>query len=471
MLFGWSCCASLLLAMTAAAEPGQAPQAPSVERSEEPAEPDAVPSPNDDESDSGTEGSDSPIMDEGEDEPLASEAAADTPPEPASAARASPPSTEQTSATSSPATASDSAAAVSSTEATASTQVSSRIKSWRQRYDAARQALIEGRDDDAAREFRALAVAAPTYEDRILAEELAEVARTRSVQRRLVLEPPDLRTDDEMSLLYTTAFLYGFGTSGWLALQTKPQNVGAAVLPFIAITTATVGGVALVDDYKPFRYGVPQTISAGVYMGAGQGVWLVGYQHARATRRDDDSHFKSETVSTILWTGATTGAVVGGLLGAWKSPTPGEVSFGTSTMLWGGLLSSFLGAAATPNEDYSSENAFITGAVGYNLGFAAGVLWGPVLSPSVGRVRFVDLGGLAGGLVGVGGYLLAAGDNANPRAGLATTAVGSALGLGLAWWGTQGMDLDAASTDNGLSVVPHVAPVAGGAIVGVSGSL
>ncbi len=470
MLLGGSCCASLLLAMTAAAEPEQAPPLPPVERSEEPVEPDAVPSPNEDESDSGSEDAESPTAEE--EEPPTSEGAVDTPQEPVSADRVTPPSSVATPATSSPALASDSAApAASSTESSGSTQVSSRIKSWRQRYDAARQALIEGRDDDAAREFRALAVAAPTYEDRILAEELAEVARTRSVQRRLVLEPPDLRTDDEMSLLYTTAFLYGFGTSGWLALQTKPQNVGAAVLPFIAITTATVGGVALVDDYKPFRYGVPQTISAGVYMGAGQGVWLVGYQHARATRRDDDSHFKSETVSTILWTGATTGAVVGGLLGAWKSPTPGEVSFGTSTMLWGGLLSSFLGAAATPNEDYSSENAFITGAVGYNLGFAAGVLWGPVLSPSVGRVRFVDLGGLAGGLVGVGGYLLAAGDNANPRAGLATTAVGSALGLGLAWWGTQGMDLDAASTDNGASVVPHVTPVAGGAVVGVSGSL
>ncbi len=346
-----------------------------------------------------------------------------------------------------------------------------RAQAWRRRYEAARLALVEGRDAEAAREFTALAEEAPTYEDRIVAEELAEVASTRSAKHRLELTPPDIRTADELSLLYTTAFLYGFGTSGWLALQTKPQNVAAAVLPFIAITTATVGGVALVDDYQPFRYGVPQTISAGVYLGAGEGIILVGYQHARATRRADDSHLGSEAVATIVWAGATGGAVVGGLIGAWQEPTPGEVSFGTSMMLWGSLISSFTAAALTPNIDFETENAFLAGGVGYNAGLVAGVLWGPTVSPSVARVRFVDLGGLAGGLVGVGGYLLAAGDSAGPRAGLASAALGSALGLGAGWWATEGMDQGLSEHTSGPMLHPHLAPAVGGVVVGVAGSL
>ena len=61
-----------------------------------------------------------------------------------------------------------------------------------------------------------------------------------------------------MTVLYATAFVYGLGTSAWVALMTQPKNLGAAVLPFAFLTTASVGGVALADGYRPFRRGVPQ---------------------------------------------------------------------------------------------------------------------------------------------------------------------------------------------------------------------
>lgn len=344
--------------------------------------------------------------------------------------------------------------------------------SWRERYARAKDMLLEGRAAEAAAEFTRLAQSATTYDERLLAEELAELANAQATDQRLEPPRPDIRTTDELSILYTTAFVYGFGTSGWLALQLKPNNAAAAILPFIGITTATVGGVALADDYRPFRYGVPHSIAAGMFLGLGEGMWIVSYQHARASALDEETDWSSATVATVLWSGATIGAIGGGVYGALTAPTPGEVSFATTTTLWAGLLSSFMGYSLQGNDDRRDEAAFLIGGAGYNVGLLSGMLFAPVVSPSVTRVRFVDLSGIAGGLLSVGGYLLTAADDATSRGGLASAAVGSALGVGIGWWLTSDMDTppahDAAPL---LGLVPNLTPVPGGAIAGVSGAL
>jgi hypothetical protein len=331
-----------------------------------------------------------------------------------------------------------SGAATATAIATTSKQSQDADVEYRKRFEQARQALIENRDSEALAAFEDLAKDAATAEDRRVAEEFANLARERVSVREHELPPPHIRTTDELSVLYTTAFTYGFGTSAWLALQVKPSNFAAAVLPFVAITGAAVGGVALVDSYSPFRLGVPQSISAGTILGTLEGVWLAGYQHAVASRRDEDS-WRSPTVATVLWAGATLGGVAGGLLGAVREPTPGQVSYTTSGGLWGGIAGALIAGAAESRASYRGERAYAVGALGYNVALIAALATSPQLAPSVARVRLVDLGGLAGGLLGAGGYLLVADEGANSRAAMGSAAGGALLGLGLSWWATSGM--------------------------------
>src|SRR5690606_27348687 len=154
----------------------------------------------------------------------------------------------------------------------------------RREFATARSALLAERDEEAAQQFDELARKAPTAEDRRVAEEFADLARERLRAERLKAPAPHLRNADEMSVLHTTAFTYGFGTSAWVALQLEPQTFAAAVLPFVAITAAAVGGVAVIDQHRLFRLGVPQAISSGTSISFIEGLWLVGYQGAVDSR-------------------------------------------------------------------------------------------------------------------------------------------------------------------------------------------
>lgn len=334
------------------------------------------------------------------------------------------------------------------------------------RFEKAREALLENRDEEALEQFDALSAVAPSLEDRRVAEEFAALARERLETKKRALPPPHLRTPDELSVLYTTAFTYGFGTSAWLALQIKPSNFAAAILPFIAITTASVGSVALIDDYSPFRLGVPQSIAAGTVLGTVEGVWIAGYQHAVATRRHTQ-RWRAPTVSTFLWAGATAGGVVGGLLGAVREPTPGQVAFTTSSAWWGGIAGALIAGASESQKEYRSERAFAIGAVGYNAALVTALAVSPSFAPSMARIRLVDLGGLAGGLLGAGGYLLVADKDASSRASLGAAAGGAVLGLGLSWWATSGMPEEPHPIEDDSIVArlkPSVVPVRQGAI-------
>lgn len=309
---------------------------------------------------------------------------------------------------------------------------------FRRRFEDARQALLDNRDEQALAEFEALSEVAPTPSDQRVAEEFAMLAQERVSLKGRELPSPHIRTTDELSVLYTTAFTYGVGTSAWFALQVKPGNFATAILPFVAITTAAVGGVAVVDGYRPFRLGVPMSISAGTLLGTMEGIWLTAYQQAVAERRNEGK-WGAPTVATFVWAGATAGGVLGGLLGALREPTPGQVSFTASSAFWGGIVGSLVAGASESQTSYRAERAFAIGGMGYNAALVAALIVSPHQLPSVARVRLVDLGGLAGGLLGAGGYLLVADEDASPRSTLGAGAVGAVLGLGLSWWATAGM--------------------------------
>jgi hypothetical protein len=362
--------------------------------------------------------------------------------------------------------------------------------SWDERYDLAYAALATGKLREAAARFHDLARTARSERERVLAHELARLA-TEYAERevpwpsgiapvRPPAKPPapslQLRSPDEMTLLYATSFLYGVGSGVWFLLETQPDSAITATLPFAALTAAPVIAVATIDGIKPLPRGVPHAISAGVYLGLGESIFAVGRQQARAARLQDtypnsDARFSPETVAAVLWTGATLGGVLGGALGAGLETTPGRVSFTASMTIWSGVLTGLTAGALLPDDDRRRERAFTVGEVGYNAGLAGGLHFAGRVSPSVARVRIGDLAAMAGGLVTTGTYLGFA-KNVDLRLAEGLAAGGLATGLAAGWLLTTGMDGESAApkaTLSHASFEPRIVPVPAGAGLGVGG--
>jgi hypothetical protein len=357
---------------------------------------------------------------------------------------------------------------------------------WSERYDHARTDMIEGRVREAESEFRALAAQARTPGERTLALEMARlsaayVARAdANAAKRSARDahPRDaVRTTDELTLFYTSAFLYGAGTGAWFLLQTRPDTAATATLPFAALTAAPVIAIATIDGYKKLPRGLPHAMSAGLYLGLGEGIWLVGYQHARSARIEDIDHasgvrWAPESTASVLWAGATIGAGLGGIVGGYLPTTPGRVSFVASTTMWSGALTGLGIGAILPDDEYRRENAFLAGGAGYNLGLAGGILGSHVVSPTVARVRLVDLMGIAGGLASAGLYLSLA-DEPGTRTTEGLAVLGAGAGLAAGWLVTSGMPKDTTTTTppGAAMIQPTMSAVRGGATLGVGGTL
>lgn len=355
-----------------------------------------------------------------------------------------------------------------------SSTASAQETSWSSRYERARTMMLEGKYEEAERDLVALSQTAPTPQDRHLAIELARLCALYVARRDTTVvqapAPKPIRSSDELTLLYTSSFLYGVGSGVWFLLETKPDSALTATLPFAALTAAPVIAVATIDGTKRFARGVPHAISAGLYLGLGEGIWLVGYQSGRSTRTGG-SKWQPESVVGVLWTGSTLGATLGGALGSSLVTTPGRVSFTASTTLWAGAITGLAAGAIVPDDSSHTERAYGIAGIGYNAGLAGGILFAGDVSPSVARVRLVDLLGVTGGLVATGSYLTLA-KTTEVRAVEGLAAGGAALGLAVGWLVTSGMKKETPETAPPRVIVqPSLTPVAGGATLGVAGIL
>lgn len=356
-------------------------------------------------------------------------------------------------------------------------------ESWDARYDVAYEALSAGRLREAATLFHALARTARNDRERVLAHELARLAseaadRGAPVPSQALPQPPPpkvraIRGPEEITLLYASGFLYGVGSGVWFLLSTQPDSAVTATLPFAALVAAPVIAIATVDGIKPFAPGVPHAIAAGLYLGVGESVFLVGRQEARAKRISDrnpasDARFRPETVAGVLWAGATLGATLGGALGAGLETTPGRVSFTASMTLWSGVLTGLTSGALLPDDDRRRERAFTIGSGGYNAGLLGGLLFAGKVSPSVARVRIADLLALATGLVTTGTYLSIAKEiDLRTAEGIAAGGLGAGLAAG--WLLTRGMASGDPAVAPRASINPALVPVPAGAGLGLVG--
>jgi hypothetical protein len=352
---------------------------------------------------------------------------------------------------------------------------------FRSYYASGRASLVTGDFANAAAAFAAAARSASDACNRRLAEEQGALAQEWAsrglafVQRQalgesvLSAKAVDKRTGDEIVGLYTSAILYGLGTGAWIDVLTHANSNAGIVLPPLLGAGTAVAGVAALDSGRGLRYGVAQSISTGVSLGFEEGLLWALYQSTQGS-----PNWSAETVYTVIWGATSAGAVAGGVLGSTLGTTPGRASYVGSAGLWTGTITG-LGTAAFTTEPNGAAAPLAIAALGLTAGSIVGISTAGSVSPSIAHVRFIDLGGVAGFLVGGGLYLAAANNNVDGHAFSGAAAVGTAAGLVTAFLATRSMPRDEgvmppeqAAT---LTLRPSITPVAGGAIGGIAGTL
>lgn len=354
---------------------------------------------------------------------------------------------------------------------------------WEQRLDAARNLLVLGSFREAAAAYHALVESAEGPVTLRLAQELEAIAATLEARELRFVKAQDLgessvsakavdkRTTMEIALLYTNAVFYGIGSGAYMAVLTEPQSAAGAILPVLGFAGAAAGAVALLDtDDAPLRYGVPQSAVSGLTIGlmeaAAWSAWNV------AASRESEM-LTDKQIATVVWLSATLGTVGGGLVSHYYGVTPGQASYVSSTAGWSGAVLALVTAAAGPDDETREDYAFLAAALGVNVGAALGVFTADAVSPSIGRVLFLDLGAISGALLFGGLYAAMEPEDEVDRALPAVLAGGIATGLTVAWFLTEDMTPDLFQREGSVAVEGvGILPLAGGGIgLGLHGRL
>jgi len=368
---------------------------------------------------------------------------------------------------------------------------------WRERYETAREELIQGYFAAARSAFEDLARTAENEVDRAIAQEDADLAgewmrRDLAFVRRIDLgeshltpKALDRRTGDELVSLYANGVLFGIGTGEFLDVVAtyKKDGTGSSSGLSIGLPVAMIGlseiGIALADTQAhAFRYGGAQAIVSGLYIGFEEGLVWTLYSESLP---NSSAQMTAPVAATVIWGASTAGAVAGGLVGAYHPTTPGRAAFVGSTSLWSAVMVGSIVGAVQPakSADSSSANTAIpmfAAGLALNAGLVGGLLLAEPISPMVARVRLLDLGGATGYLLGAGIYAAAADENASSAGILGFGALGCALGLTGMWFATGSMDDDrreakVAPASAFDKIVPTILPVNRGAAIGVQGEL
>jgi hypothetical protein len=356
------------------------------------------------------------------------------------------------------------------------------LAQWHHDYSAARDRLLAGDFAVAADAFEVLShdPRAPA-DERVLAQTMRDLARSWADRDLALVKRGDLgesnlsaravneRTTDEIAQLYAASIFYGIGSGLWVDAHTQAASTGGLILPLILFSGAAAGGVALLDVGHPLHYGVAQSAVSGLYLGFEEGLVLSLWSLSLP-----NNNWQGSAVADVIWSFSTVGAIGGGVLGTALGATPGRAAFVGSTGLWAGVITGLAAAAFTSGQN-SGSSALFAANVGLSAGVVAGLLAAGPVSPSIARVRFLDIGAVGGGLLVGGLYLAAANNTGNAQAALGTTALGVTAGLAVAWAATARMPVDRPEdrAKAAALLMPTLAPLPGGrgATVGVMGTL
>ncbi len=304
-------------------------------------------------------------------------------------------------------------------------------------YQAGYQLLLAGDFAAAAARLREVAARAVDPELRGAARALADLADAYAAKQARILfgaaavaaasgdeDPNDGRTSFVVST--TVASIY----TGVVAIDLLDADVrgGAAVL--LGATALGLTGSLFGTRGRRISGGAAEAYSTGMLVGLANGLLL-----AEPLGADGSEPFQVAALGGLALGGAT-----GLLYGDRVQPTRGQMSF-VGTLATLGFATAGLGLVVTA-PDIEADTVLITMAAGIDLGAAAGLVLGRDLTWSSGRARLVWLGALVGGLGGLGGSLLVAGDDVGGRSTAGATLAGTWGGFALATYLTRDMRPD-----------------------------
>ena len=271
---------------------------------------------------------------------------------------------------------------------------------------------------------------------------------------------PDRRRGSEMIELYIAGGAWGVLTGVWLVvLGGDLEDSGGGAIPILCGGGAAVLVFGVDAATGGFPTGVPASIAMGAFVGFFEGVFTLT---AFADDIDDDT-----TAVSLLWGGATIGALGGALLGTQLRPTTGDVRLVASTAFWGAYFTGLVSVVA----DADDEDGFRAVLGGLNAGLLLGFLLAPANDLDASRVMLLNAGvgvGSGAGLL-VASMISADSGDLEPDTTALTVAVGGAAGLLGAFllFGRGGGGDDDARADAG-GLMPYVAPTEGGAVAGIT---
>jgi hypothetical protein len=336
-------------------------------------------------------------------------------------------------------------------------------------YEAGVHAFARGDFGGAIRAFDAVIAAPASAEQASRAGALRDLAqRYVKTGARLVfpsgnvdaqknpLALPDERTDDEIVSYYLTSVPYGIFAGVYLSDLAGASSAAGVVFPILGAVGLTAGAMAYADAVKTRAFGEPQAIVSGAGIGLQAGIPLVALL-------DVDN---GTSVTGLLLATTTIGGAAGWLANRAYGTTPGEMSFVGSAALWSNVLGALGGVMTSARGNDYAGISLASVAVGTTVG----ALYARDVAPSIAHVRYIDFGALAGGLALGGSYLALAGSSSNEHAAAAITAAGVLGGGALATYLTRGMAREESRRATAIQWSPTVAPLPGGATVGVAGT-
>lgn len=237
------------------------------------------------------------------------------------------------------------------------------------------------------------------------------------------------RSGTEITVLYTTAALYGAGVGVWFGAEAKINDPGLFLIAPAILGVAGPVAVYVLDNPALPR-GVPAAIASGMIIGAGEGIGIASYQFV-STNAADAWGFRGLSRATLL--GATLGGAGGVALGYLQDPSPKSSLLTTSGVFWGAAVGSMFGYGATSaGEGYSRANdsAALGGLIGFNVGLGAAAGLSTVYIPTYRALTYMWGGAAIGAAVSLPVYLAYAGKGGPPaKRGLVFSGVSTTLGI------------------------------------------
>jgi hypothetical protein len=290
--------------------------------------------------------------------------------------------------------------------------------------------------------------------------------------------PPRSRTRStsasgfESGAFYLTSAAYGIGLGLWLDAELDLDDPALVLIPPTLFGVAFPLG-AYIMNHPTLPRGVPAAITAGLLIGAGEGL---GAASVQGLTSDDPWGFTG--VSRALAIGSTLGGIGGYAVGVLQEPSPNISAFATSGVVWGSLIGSAIGLGSTAEDaGFSSADDWMArgGWIGFNVGLAATMALSTAFVPSADQLTWMWLGGGIGAIVSLPVYLFYVGDDTPPaKRGLLFSATATTLGIiagGV--FGPEVGDVSLFRSNSEFARVDYVAPfsVRGGMGLRVGGTL